>query len=362
MKKFFINIFRFIGAILSLIRGIMVLGMLVVGIMTVYLIYITAQITINQYNESLTWENTAYKTPLAEIEPSLVKNVADIDIVNAAAAWEELERYLNSLDGKSIPDRETAEKLLSEAVYWQEIYSLKSDSITRLSLYLELEDAITDVYTTLDTTELQALALTLYNLEMEEMTEVGQQYMERLKSVSSDFAEVKSLMMDTVWSVGLVENGVWTIPYTYTRTNLTEVLEQIQTKQKFPVLYDTADVLSDIATVLNYNKNARDYFAYQEFEETIAGTFRSQYMAVSFIYTYEQALDFGCDIQLQEIDGYKVSLKSPVAGIYYEGDRLDDSQYVRKGTRLTAVINEIYEPISDEESQQYEFRWKKRWP
>lgn len=345
MKKFFLNTFRFIGALLALIRGVMILSMLVVGIITVYLIYVTANVTINQYNETLTWKNTAYEVPLAEIEPALVANRMDTDIVGAAAAWDDLETYLNSLDGQFIPDRETAETLLAEAVKWQETYNLKSDSIARLSLYLELEDAISEAYDTLNTNKLQELAQTLYNLELEEKTEAGQQYMERIRNVSSDFAEARNVMTETILSVGTVENGIWTIPYTYTRTDLTEVLEQVESMEKFPDLCNSADVLSDIADVLNYNKNAREYFEYQEFAESIANIKRSQYVAVSSIYTYEQALAFGCNIYPECHDGYTINPNSPVTGIYHDGERLDNNQYVKKGTQLTAEISEIYDPI-----------------
>lgn len=352
MKKFFKDTFRFIGALLALVKGIMLLAMLAVVVMAVYFINMAAHVTINQYNESLVWEKINYEAPLAEIEPALVSNVIDTDIVDAATAWEALEEYLDSLDGKSIPDREHAVEILNEAVYWQKIYDLESDSITRLYLYLELEDAISDAYITLDTTDLQTLGTKLYNLEMEESTAAGQSYMERLREVSYDFEKAKTLMTNTVWSVGTVEDGIWTIPYTYTRTNLTEVLEQLQSMQKFPAICDTADVLSDISTVLNYNKNAREYFQYQEFKEAMSDVNRSQYTAVSNIYTYGQALSFGCDVQVEEQAGYTVSLNSLVEGIYYNGERLDNDQYVKKGTKLTAVISEIYEPIP--ESQLYE--------
>lgn len=345
MKNFFKTTFRFIGALLALVRGIMLLGMLFIGIMTIYLIHVAANVTIDQYNESLTWENTAYDMPRSEIEPALVSNVVDMDVKSAAAAWENLEKYVYSLDGKSIPDREMAEEILKEAVHWQEIYGLKSDSITRLSLYLELEDAILDAYDTLDTEQLQELSWTLHNLELEEPTDAGQEYMERLKAVSADFTEAENMMTETVWSIGTVKDGIWTIPYTCTRTDLTAVLEQLQTMQKFPAICNAADVLSDISVVLDYNKNAREYFQYQQFKETIADWSRSQYSAVSSISTYKQAMDFGCEIQANQLDGYTISPDSTVEGIYYEGYLLDESDYVRNGAPLTAVINEIYEQI-----------------
>ncbi len=353
IKKFFKNTFRLIGALLALVRGVMILGMLVIGISTAYLIYTTAQVTVNQYNETLTWKNTAYDIPLADIEPALVSNVVDTDIVTAAASWEALENYVAGLsDGP--PNKETAQAILDDAVMWQEKYGLQSDSITRLSLYLEMEDAITDAYSTLDSSHLQELAQTLHNLELEEMTPTGQYYMERLKTVASDFTDAQDMMVNVIGSIGTLKNGVWTIPYTYTRTELADALEQINAMKKFPALGDTANVLSDIADVLNYNKNARDYFEYQAFSDSVAELKRSDYVAVSSIYTYEQALSYGFSVIPHYQTGYTVSYSSPVTGVYYNGERLGSNEYVRKGAPITVEIDEVYVAIPDPDPQLYE--------
>lgn len=344
IKRFFRETFRFIGALLALVRGIMVIGMLVIGAGTAFLIYTTANVTINQYNETLTWKNTAYETPLAEIEPALVSNVVDTDIVTAAAAWEALDSYVENLEQEP-PDRETAQALLDEAVKWQEKYSLKSDAITRLSLYLETEEAISEAYETLDTSRLKELALALDTLEMEEKTQAGQYYMGRLAEVASDFGQARDMMENVIGSVGTLQNGVWTIPYTYTRTELAEALEQVNTMKKFPALSNTAGILSDVADVLNSNKNARDYFNYQEFSAKVSGLTRSDYVAVSSIYTYGQALDYGFTVAPVYLNGFIISLDSPVTGVYQDGGRLASNEYVRKGSGIVVEIQEIYEPI-----------------
>lgn len=344
IKKFFSGTFRFIGALLALIKGIMVIGMLMVGVGTAFLIYTTAKVTIEQYNETLTWKNTAYETPLAEIEPALVSNIVDTDIVTAAAAWEALDSYVDSLEQEP-PDRETAQALLDEAVKWQEKYGLQSDTITRLSLYLETEEAITEAYSTLDTSRLKELAQELDRLEMESSTPAGQYYMRRLAEVASDFRQAADMMENVIGTVGMLQNGIWTIPYTYTRTELADALEQVNAMKKFPVLNDTAGILSDVADVLNSNKNARDYFAYQEFSAKVIGLTRSDYVAVSSVYDYGQALDYGFTVAPVHMNGYTVSLSSPVTGIYYDGRRLEGNEYVRKGSNVTVKISEVYEPV-----------------
>lgn len=347
VRKFFKDTFRLIGALLALVKGMTLITMLCIAAVSLYVIYTTAIVTIDQYNETLVWQNTEYNVPLSEIEPVLVSNRVDTDVVNAAQAWESLDSYIGSLDGNGIQDKEEAKQLLDEAVGWQEKYNLKSDAILRLSLYLEIEDAVPEAYGTLNTEHLEQLSKSLYELELEEMTPAGQAYLERMQQVSEDFKNAREMMERTVGSVGTFENGIWTIPYTCNRTDLTNALEQIQSMQKFPDLCDTADVLSDIADVLNGNKNAQEYFEYQAFRDTIDGLDRTDYMAVSSIYNYEQAIAAGCQIYEYPPEGYIIDPQSPVTGIFYNGQRLENNQYIRKNafSQIEAQIMPMYQQI-----------------
>lgn len=352
MKKFFTDIFRFIGALLALVKGIAFLFMLVIAGMSLYLIKTTAEVTVNQYNETLTWQNTAYDVPLSDISPVLVSNRVDTDVVSAAHAWEALESYVAGLDENGIQDKDEARELFDEAVIWQEKYNLRSEAIERLRLYLDIEEAVPEAYETLDTERLQSLLTSLHALELEENTPTGKTYMDRISQVASDFKNVHEMMEQTVLSVGTFENGIWTIPHTVTREELSDVLKQAQALQKFPAMQDTADVLSDVADVLNSNRNAQEYFGYREFYDSVAGIDRSQYVPVSSIYTYEQAIDFGCQIYEYPPEGYTISPDSPVTGIYYDGRKLENNEYIRRGTMVEAKVAPVYEPVSYEPEQE----------
>lgn len=350
MKRFFKNMFRFIGALLALAKGITIIGMFIIAACSIYLIYTTANVTINQYNETLTWQNTAYEVPLAEIEPTLVSNVVDTDIITAASAWENLDNYLYSIKDGGF-ERDTAQAILDDAVQWQDIYGLKSDAITRMSLYLELEDAIPEAYDTMDLSRLKELSVSLYSLELEERTATGQAYMDRVARVASDFADAKRTVTETIGSIGTFEDGIWIVPYGYSRTDLTDVLEKLKSLEKFPALYDSENVLSDIADVLNTNKDAREYFEYQQFIENVGDLTRSDYVAVSSIYTYADAVAYGCQVDAPQWDGYFISGESPVTGLYYDGERLASDEYIRKGAQITAEIDPIYELIPEPEPE-----------
>ena len=167
------NKLKSVGAALkacfSLVRAVFLFCIVTVAVLSVFLIWMAYRVTITQYEETLIWENTAYTVPLADIEPVLVSNVVDTAVVTAAASWERLDAYVDSLSGR-IPDRAEAEQILSEAVMWQAAYGLNSLSIDRLRLYLDLEDAVTEAYETLNTENLDRLSVELSNLEREDLT------------------------------------------------------------------------------------------------------------------------------------------------------------------------------------------------
>lgn len=349
IKHFCTDVAHVIGTVFTLIKGLTLTAMLLFGIVSIYLIYVTAVETVNQYHETLNWKNTSYEQPLAEIEPTLVSNRIDTGIVNAAASWDALETYVQELDGNSIGDRDHAEELLEDALKWQETYHLTSDAPKRLSLYLELDKALTDVYATMDLAPLKALSEQLYSLELTKQTKAGQRYMERIREVASDFEAFEQLMTKTIGSIGTVEDDIWIIPCEYTRDDLEEALEQLQTMRKFSAVSQLTRIASDMTKVINYNKNASEYFAYQEFLQLVKRLGRSAYVGVSSIYTYEQALSAGCQVDATAPEGSMISPDSPVTGIYHEGERLDGSEYFRKGAVVVAEIDPVYEPIVTEE-------------
>lgn len=354
MKRFFKWLFRFICALLSLARGIMVLCMLGVGVMTVWCIWTVGEFTYGQFGGTLKWQDTGYSAPLAEIEPVLVANRMDPSMVEAASAWERLESFLDLLDGTSVSDRDEAQALLDSVLKWKDVYPVDSDACERLSLYLELEDAIPEAYASLDTVKLRELSSRLCFLELDRMTVHGQEYMRRLRQVAQDFEDVRTLFGDTVMAYGTFEDGIWTVPHEWTRTEVASIMDKFRNMEKFPAVKASMDTLSDIAAVLNQNRNAREYLAYQEFKEGLSKAARWKYVPVSSIYTYQQAVDFGCTIQAEECEGWYISMDSPVYGLYYDGERLDSGMYVKRGTRLTAAIDEVYEPLPDDWEQEPE--------
>lgn len=344
------NKLKSVGAALkacfSLVRAVFLFCIIAVAVLSVFLIWMAYRVTVTQYEETLVWENTAYTVPLADIEPVLVSNVIDTDVVTAASSWERLDAYVENLSGQ-IPDRTEAEQILNEAKRWQEVYGLDSLSIDRLRLYLDLEDAITEAYETLNTENLERLSVELSDLEREDLTTSGQYYQDYIRQVYSDFQTAKTLMEETVDSVGTFENGVWTLPYTYAGTELNEIASQLSTLEKFPLLCSVDDLSYQLTEILRYNENAREYLTYHAFLGKVEASSRSDYVQASSITTYEDAVSFGCNIRLDERDGFTVSPLSPVESLSYRGELLDGNEYVKRGAPLTAQIDEIYDPVLD---------------
>ena len=340
-------------ACFSLARAVFLFCFVTVGILAVFLIILAYRVTKAQYEETLVWENTAYSAPLAEIEPVLVSNIVDTGIVSAASAWERLDAYVEALP-EGIPDRAEAEEILADAVAWQAAYGLDSDSIDRLRLYLNLEDAMAEAYETLDTGALEELTMELSELEGKEETSSGQYYLGRVRQVYDDFVSAEILMEDVVGSTGSFEGGVWTLPSSATAEDLNQIASDLTALDKFPSICSTDDLSWQLTEVLRYNENTADYVSYHRFLNIMKETSRSDYIPVSSIQTYGDALAFGCNVSLQEREGFTVSPQSPVESFSYRGNAVEEGSYVRMGASLTARIEERYDPVLDNSPEEEE--------
>ena len=356
MKRFLKGMVRFIGAMLALVRGVMVLSMLVIAGISLYIVYTTAQITVDQYNETLIWQDTTYGGSLAEVEPALVSNRIDTDVKAAVQAFEAIDSYFSELEEGGSLDIDHANKLLDDAAPYIERYGIEPDSVKRLSLYLEIEKAIPEAYESLETEHLEQITGRLRTMEDEDRTEFGQGYMERIRKASEDFLAARSFAEDPVSGIGTLEGGIWTIPQGTTKEQLMPVLEWVESLQSFSAIRETAAVVTGLDDVLKKNVEAAEYSGFQKFKQDVNGIVRSDYVPVSSIYTYKQALEFGCIVSVTEYEGYEISLDSLVTGIWHNGERLDGSQYIRKGTPIEIEIDPVYIPVvvQEDDGEWYE--------
>lgn len=356
MKRFLKGMVRFIGAMLALVRGVMVLSMLVIAGISLYIVYTTAQITVDQYNETLIWQDTTYGDSLAQVEPVLVSNRIDTDVKAAVQAFEAIDIYLSELKEDSSLDIDHVSELLDAAGPYVERYGIEPDSAKRLSLYLEIEKAIPEAYESLNTERLEQLSGQLRMMENEDRTESGQIYMAHIQKVSEDFLAAGDFAADPVSGIGTLDDGIWTIPQGTTKEQLMPVLEKIDMILSFPAMQITAEAVSGIDDVLEKNADAGECSGFQKFKQDMTGIVRSDYVPVSSIYTYKQALEFGCIVSVTEYEGYEISLDSLVTGIWHNGERLDGSQYIRKGAPIEIEIDPVYVPVvvsEDDDSMLY---------
>lgn len=344
MRRFMEGAFRFVGAVLALVRAAMVLGMMALAGMSLYMINMTARMMVDQYNETLIWKDTAYGGSLAQIEPAFVSNRVDTGTKAAAEAFEAVDGCLASLEHGQEVDADMFRQLAEAAAPYQEQYGVTSDAADRLLLYADIEDALPEAYASMETGRLQALMEELSAMEMEGRTAAGQAYMDRIRQAAADLSEIESVMEQAA-GIGTLQDGIWTLPGTCTYEDVAPVLERVGALHDIPVMQDTCRALEDIEDVLAANARYKEWSGYQAFKEAVGRTGRSDYVPVSSIYTYGQALEFGCIVSVLEYEGYEISLDSKVTGIWHDGERLEAGQYIRNGAPIEVEIDPEYVPL-----------------
>lgn len=328
---------------------------------TLYMIWLIADITWKQYQDTRDWQNTAYTGEIKDVEPFLAKNYIKTDEREAVAVWQQLDQALSEIDASGgIPEDKVGgyKSLLEESKSWQEAYGLGTGEIpsknSRLSLYLELEELLPTVYETPAAEQLQQLTNRLYTAQMEADAPVHAEYFERLKVVAADYQNLSLFLSNFMPRLGTIEDGILSVDKQVGKKTTQDLVGEIEehSLQKFPFIADLYKLLKGEQwdNVLKRNEITRAYEAWNGARSQLESYGKSEYYAASSVATYQDALDMGLDVYTQEKEGYTIDPASPVYTITCNGVIITKDQYIRYGTPVIVTLKEKYVKDQEEET------------
>lgn len=343
-----------------MIRKILIGAMVLATLVTVGFIALIADITWEQYQDTKEWEDTSFGEAMSEVPPFLARNYVRAEDKEAVLIWNEVAQALNQIDtDKGIRDgkRSEYEQILQKSKEEQEAYGLTEGEVPllneRLSLYLELEDAIQQAYTEPATETLKDVSTRLYSLNVEVQAPVHAVYFEKLNTIAADYQALADFLSDTLPMLGTLQEKVLTVNTSMDRDITEAILNQLEegNLRKFPFLEKLYRLLSgdSWSTILYRNQISRQYQAWMAAKANLEALSKSSYYGVSSIQTYQQATDAGLSVNVEERDGYTVDPNSPVEAISYDGIVLTQDQYIRYGTPVVVELTEKYIPVPEPE-------------
>lgn len=339
-----------------MMKKIMIGCMILASLVTIGFIALIANITWEQYQDTKEWEDTTFGEELSKVPPFLARNYVKAEDKEAVLIWNETSQALSEIDedkGIKTEKREEYEQILAQSKAEQEEYGLTEGEVPllneRLSLYLELEDALAKAYESPETETLKELSTRLYNVNVQVQAPVHSVYFEQLRTVAKDYSDLAEFLSDMLPVLGERKDKVLTVSIDVGP----KVTEQTVTAleegnlRKFLFLEKLYKLLKGDTweKILKRNEISRDYYTWMEAKEELESLSKEQYYSVSSITTYQQALDAGLSVRVEEQDGYTVDPNSPVESISYQGTVLNPDQYVRYGTEVTVEITEQYVEI-----------------
>lgn len=348
-----------------MIKKILIGCMIFASLVTIGFIALIANITWEQYQDTKEWEDTTFGEELSQVPPFLARNYVKAEDKEAILIWNETAQALSQIDADEGVDpkkREDYERILQESQAEQEAYGLTDGEVPllneRLSLYLELEDAISSAYEKPETETLKELSTRLYNVNVQVQAPVHSVYFERLRTIAEDYKNLAAFLTDTLPKLGTIEEKVLTVSINIGPKNTEQAVEALEegNLRNFSFLKKLYDLLTGDAwdMILKRNEISREYYAWMDAKEELESLSQSQYYSVSVITTYQQALDAGLSVNAEEKEGYTIDPNSPVESISYDGTVLTEDQYIRYGTEVTVEITEQYVEIPKPEEEEPE--------
>ena len=328
------------------------------GLFSVGMVALIASITWDQYQDTKVWQNTGWNIPLSEVPSTFVKNYTAPGDLPAITIWKDVTGACDALEQEA-PTPETIvsyQALLQQAYTTQESYPLIGEEFVEqtdtLALYLELEDALQTAYETPDKERMDAAYAQLTAWQIVHPNANITRYVEAFQTVKNQYEQLSLFLQDVFPQLGtkagnhLVGNPDLDLETTNTW------LDGINASglRVFPLvdaLYQKMDG-HDWTLLLRHNDQARSYQAWQENKAVLESYSKSDYVPVSAIQTYQDALDYGFPVEVFERPNTIINPSSPVYAITYRGESLYANQYIRKGTSVLVKIEPIYEELVTE--------------
>lgn len=334
------------------------IGVILVIIATLYMIWMIADVTMKQYQETRKWQSTAYTGELKEVAPFLAKNYVNAQDAKAVEIWQQVEPILKEIDEfGGVPDgnADRYEAVLAQSIEQQTLYELTSGEIPerneRLRLYLDLEKLLPTVYNIPVVEPLQEITNRLYTMHMNVQAPVHEQYFKKLQTISVDYQNLSIFLTESLPQLGQITDKTLNVDKQVGEKTTKVLLAELDEKglRKFPFLDDLYELLisNEWNNVLKRNQITRAYDTWKAAESELESIGKSSYYEVSSITTYQKALEMGLDVKVRERTGYTVDPESPVYSITYNGNTVSKEQFIQYGTPVIVTLNEKYMKIPE---------------
>lgn len=336
MKRFF-----------NIVTSIIIFGSLITSSVLAHSVY-------EKYNDTVRWENSSLLSKIHQVPPSLARNYISTEdqklyetLVDINIALEEIEEEGEISDRKHNDYWGLYERAKEEIESRDEDEPIPAEDIFEdFELYLKADLAIKRAYTDLDVESLEGYTQTLSTRLKKEDSKIERALLDELHKVASAYKRLDEFSSSALNQLGVVEDDVLHVDIKVNRDITDQLLSEISSKKlmDFPHIRNLADILQGDAwdKILAHNSSSLKYYSWKESEAILNALSQSHYISVKSFDTVEDIVNYYPSIELEEKDNHTINMDSVVTGVYYNGEKLDESLYVKRGASLNFTVDYEY--------------------
>lgn len=307
-----------------------------------------------KYNATIKWENSSLLSNIHQVPPQLAQNYISTEeqkvfkiLTDVNIALEEIK-----LAGEVSEEKyneywllyEKSKKGLEESDLYESMEN--KDIFNDFSLYLKADLAIKESYKDLNVEILDEYSKTFANRLAKEDSKIEKSFLNQLNEISKDLEELNEFSSYAVSKLGVVEEDTLYVDKLVNKTITAELIEDIKEKDltRFSHIKNLFDILNGDSwnQIVDHNASSLEYYAWKESQEILDSLLHSNYISVSSFKTVQDVLSYQPSISLEEKKNFTINRDSIVTGVYYNGEKMDENLYVKRGIPLNFAINYQY--------------------
>lgn len=314
----------------------------------------------SRYKETVQWNNSSLLKDLHKMPPSLAKNYITPDEKKLFKVLADVNVALNEM----VTAGEIGSK---ENKYW-ELYEEAKAEIERnnmqeslavkdvfddFSLYLKINSSINSAYETMNIEELDNYSAMLASRLSDEHNELENNFLIEMKKIADDYSTLNEFSKKAMSKLGFIDSELLKVSRKVNKSITDDLLKEINEDnlKKFAHIQKLSEMLESKkwGDLLANNAEASKYYSWKESQAILESLAHTNYVPVSSFHNVKDVLAYDSWVGLENKEGFIINHEeSKILAVYYDGKELSGNLYVKRGTRLSFIIDYVYIEVEPE--------------
>lgn len=307
-----------------------------------------------KFNDTVKWKNSSLLAKIHQVPPDFAKNYISIDdqkilevLTDVNIALQEIKKD-NGIDKNKANEywelHDYAKEELSNNDSYKDL--LNKGVFSDFSLYLKTDKAINSAYDSLQIAGLEDLEKTFASRLAKQDSKLDKTYLNKLNSIFKDYDNLAMFSQNAVDKLGIVKKDILKVDVAVDKSTTKGLLNEIYELKltKFAHIQNLVSVLKSEKwdNILAHNKSTLEYYSWKDSQKILEGLLQSDYVAISSFKDVADVLAYDPYIGLEQKANHTINKDSKVKAVYYNGKKIKDNLYIKRGSKLNFVIDYKY--------------------